>query len=108
MASAHRLTARVRASFYCRQRAVQRWSAYPGEVDTDTLARAGVAAEHALFIDDSLPNVHAAQAHGSHAHHFVDHHDVRTFLLHAGVLRDEARLRGRSNGGGQDDGPPIP
>jgi putative hydrolase of the HAD superfamily len=56
------------------------------------LARAGVAAEHALFIDDSLPNVQGANALGIRGHHYIGHHEMLGFLQSSGVLRDDATV----------------
>ena len=49
------------------------------------LERAGVAAEHALFIDDSIANVQAATALGMQGHHFTGHHEMQAFLHSVGV-----------------------
>ena len=54
------------------------------------LERAGVDAEHALFIDDTLPNVHAAEMIGIRSLRFVDIHGMRAFLECAEVLRTES------------------
>ena len=53
------------------------------------LARAGLAAERTVFIDDSLPNVEGARAVGMHAIHFTTPSDLRealrSFQLPGGV-----------------------
>jgi len=51
------------------------------------LEHAGVAADHALFVDDSLPNVQAAMAYGIRAHRFIGHLECAAFLESSGVLR---------------------
>ena len=50
------------------------------------LRRFGLAEGEAIFIDDSLPNVDAAQANGFHAHHFRDAPTLRTELEALGLL----------------------
>lgn len=50
------------------------------------LDRFGLAADEALFIDDSLPNVEGARAVGMHAHHFVDAPTLRQALEGYGLL----------------------
>lgn len=55
------------------------------------LRRAGVRADEALFVDDSLANVESAANLGILAHHFRGHDALRAFLHESGAL-DEAVL----------------
>ena len=48
--------------------------------------RFGYAPEAMLFIDDSLPNVEAAQARGWHGHHFTDAAGLEAELLELNLL----------------------
>ena len=50
------------------------------------LARFGLSEGEAIFIDDSLPNVEAAQANGFVGHHFTDAGSLRSELAILGLL----------------------
>jgi 2-haloacid dehalogenase len=50
------------------------------------LQRFGLASGEAIFIDDSLPNVAAAEANGFIGHHFVDAPTLRADLAARGLL----------------------
>lgn len=50
------------------------------------LARFGLKRGQAIFIDDSLPNVHSAQANGFAGHHFADAAGLRQRLEQLGLL----------------------
>lgn len=52
------------------------------------LHRAGVRSSDALFVDDSLVNVHAAAGLGITAHHFTGHESLSDFLYRAGALSE--------------------
>lgn len=52
------------------------------------LARFGLAAEEAMFVDDSLPNIESAAALGIRAHLFTDAPDFRRRLIAEGLLSD--------------------
>jgi len=49
-------------------------------------ARAGLAPSDFVFIDDSLPNIRAAEALGFHGHHFTDPAALRPALERHGLL----------------------
>ena len=55
------------------------------------LERAGVLANQALFIDDSVANVSAASALGIESHLFANHGAMAAFLRRHGVLNDPWR-----------------
>ena len=50
------------------------------------LARFGLAPDEALFVDDRLDNVEAAQANGFVGHHFVDAAELRDRLVDEALL----------------------
>jgi 2-haloacid dehalogenase len=50
------------------------------------LARYAVVPDHAVFIDDSLPNVEMAREIGLHAHHFRDASGLRAELVELALL----------------------
>lgn len=50
------------------------------------LSRFGLEPGEGLFIDDSLPNVVAANANGFVGHHFTDPHALRAELVERGLL----------------------
>lgn len=54
------------------------------------LQRAGVRADEALFVDDSLANVESAANLGILAHHFRGHDALRVFLQESGALGESA------------------
>ena len=51
-----------------------------------SLDRFGLEPGEAIFIDDRLENVEAADAAGFHGHHFIDAPTLRTFLERANLL----------------------
>ncbi len=56
------------------------------EIFRRLLGRYGLQAQDALFIDDSLANVHAAMALDIDAHHFRSAVVLRGDLVEAGLL----------------------
>jgi len=52
------------------------------------LARAGVAAFEALFVDDAYGNIEAAEALGMRAHHFTGVDELTGFLIQSDVLEE--------------------
>jgi len=60
------------------------------EIFAAALAAAGVTAEDALFVDDTVENVDAGQALGIDSHHFRGLEPLRQFLRSKGVVTQNA------------------